>query len=95
MHQQLFLMLCNVLMTCPSFALAEPAVFLLAFLRRFFAIGVQFLSVVLVDERLFFRVEWFGTVILMLLRAKVVIVITLFTVTFEVARTLKAASHQP
>lgn len=35
MHQQLFLMLCNVLMTCPSFAFAEP-VFLDAFLRRFF-----------------------------------------------------------
>lgn len=56
-------MLCNVLMTCPSFALAELEVFFAAFLRRFFrAIGAV-LSVVLVDERLLFRVEFLGTIL--------------------------------
>ena len=65
-------------MTVPSFAFAEP-VFLLAFLRRFFLVAiVGSLSIVLVDERLFFDVKLLVTVVLMLLRVKVRVVFVLF-----------------
>lgn len=68
-------------MTWPSLAFALD-VFFDAFLRRFFAI-VGSLSVVLVDERLFFDVELLVAVVLVLLRDKVSIVFTFFLVTLE------------
>lgn len=81
-------------MTCPNFVLADP-VFLLAFLRRFFFAIVGALSVVLVDERLFFSAELLVAVVLMLFRAKVLVVVPFLRVTFEVTGALKATAHQP
>jgi hypothetical protein len=50
-----------------------------------FSLPLNHSSVVLVDERLFFDVKFFGTVILVLFRAKVLVILTLFSDTLEAA----------